>query len=408
MSLLDRHAALADAHAALRAQGVDPFNLRFDALISPTEGRLDGRMTLLFGTNNYLGLTFDPDCIAAATEATRAWGTGSTGSRIANGSYAGHLDLEEAFARFYGRQHALTFSTGYQANLAMLSGLVGRGDYLLLDADSHASLYDGARASGAEVIRFRHNDPVDLRRRLARLKDAPGNRLIVAEGLYSMMGDVAPLAAFAEVKREFGAYLLVDEAHSLGVMGATGRGAAEAAGIDADADFIVGTFSKSLGAVGGFCVSDHPRFELMRIVSRPYMFSASLPPAIVASTLCALGKIEHEPELRTALGANSRRLFHGLRDKGFETGPEVGPVTAVLMPDLFTAAAFWRELLLAGVYVNLALPPATPTTQPLLRLSVSARHSFAQIDEAVAAFDRIRGELGLWDDAARPLAKAAS
>ncbi|MEO7026348.1 MAG: aminotransferase class I/II-fold pyridoxal phosphate-dependent enzyme, partial [Caulobacteraceae bacterium] len=212
MTILDKHAAYRHAYEGLLAHGVDPLNVHFDAVLSPTEGMLGGRRTILLGTNNYLGLTFDPDCIEKAVDATRRQGTGTTGSRVANGTYDGHLNLEHALADFYGRRHAMVFSTGYQANLGVLSALVGRGDHLMLDADSHASIYDGSRLGGAEVIRFRHNSPEDLHKRLRRLDGAPGHRLIVVEGIYSMLGDTAPLKEIAAVKRETGAYLLVDEA----------------------------------------------------------------------------------------------------------------------------------------------------------------------------------------------------
>ena len=185
MGLLDKHKAYSQAYGSIRDMGADPFNVKFEAVLSPTEGVVNGRPTILLGTNNYLGLTFDESCIEASRQATRQLGTGTTGSRIANGSFGGHLELEREIARFYGRRPAMTFTTGYQANLGVLSTLVGRGDHLLLDADSHASLYDGARLGHAEIIRFRHNDPDDLRKRLQRLKGQPGNRLIVTEGIYS-------------------------------------------------------------------------------------------------------------------------------------------------------------------------------------------------------------------------------
>ena len=237
MGLLDKHLGYRAPLDAIRAVGADPSNVRFEAVTSPTEGVLNGRPVILLGTNNYLGLTFDPECIEASAEAVRQWGTGTTGSRFANGTFLGHTALEHALAGFYGRKHAMVFTTGYQANLGSISGLVGRGDHLILDADSHASIYDAAKLSGAEVIRFRHNDPEDLYKRLRRLGDAPGGRLIVVEGIYSMIGDVAPLKEFVDVKREMGGYLLVDEAHSMGVLGENGRGLAEEAGVgDALAD----------------------------------------------------------------------------------------------------------------------------------------------------------------------------
>jgi 8-amino-7-oxononanoate synthase len=394
MTILAKHSASKLAYDTLREHGVDPLNVRFDSVLSPTEGMLNGRRTILLGTNNYLGLTFDADCIEKAVEATRSQGTGTTGSRVANGNYDGHMLLEEALADFYGRQHAMVFSTGYQANLGVLSTLVGRGDHLMLDADSHASIYDGSRLGASEVIRFRHNSPDDLYKRLRRLEGTPGDRLIVVEGIYSMLGDTSPLKEIAAVKRETGAYLLVDEAHSLGVLGEKGRGLAEAAGVEADVDFIVGTFSKSLGSVGGFCVSDSPDFDVMRIVCRPYMFTASLPPGVVASTLEALVKVRTEPMLRVNLMRNAHRLYDGLSAMGFETGPEANPIVAVAMPDQETAVVFWKMLLEAGLYLNLALPPATPTNVRLLRTSVSAAHTVKQIDTALAIFADVGRRLG--------------
>ena len=406
MTILAKHAALKSAYDELCESGVDPAHLKFDDIISPTEGVLNGRRTILMGTNNYLGLTFDPDCIESAVEATRRQGTGTTGSRMANGTYLGHSALEEALADFYGRKQCMVFSTGYQANLGVLSSLVGRGDHLMLDADSHASIYDGSRLGHAEVIRFRHNSPDDLYKRLRRLEGAPGDRLIVVEGIYSMLGDTAPLKEIAAVKRETGAYLLVDEAHSMGVLGETGRGLAEAAGVEADVDFIVGTFSKSLGSVGGFCVSDSPDFDIMRIVCRPYMFTASLPPGVVASTLTALQKLRAEPHLRQALMRNAHRLYDGLQRLGFETGPEPNPIVAVAMPDQETAVIFWKMLIEAGLYLNLAVPPATPNNVRLLRTSISAAHTFAQIDTALDIFAEVGRQLGFFVEGPRRAAGA--
>jgi 8-amino-7-oxononanoate synthase len=395
LGLLDKHLPQIRAYSSIREHGVDPFNVRFDAVLSPTEAQLNGRRVILLGTNNYLGLTFDEECVEASIDAVRRWGTGTTGSRIANGSFNGHLAMETALAKFYGRKNAMVFTTGYQANLGVLSALVGRGDHLILDADSHASIYDGARLGHAEVIRFRHNDPEDLYKRLRRLDGVPGDRLIVVEGIYSMMGDAAPLKEFVDVKRQTNAYLLVDEAHSMGVLGEHGRGLAEAEGVEADVDFVVGTFSKSLGAIGGFCVSDIDDFDILRVVSRPYMFTASLPPAVVASTLKALEQAEADRTLRPKLQANAERLFNGLNALGFTTGPKPSPIVAVVMPDIPTALTMWNALLQGGVYLNLALPPATPNNRPLLRTSVSAAHSLEQIDRVLDVFEWVGRELGV-------------
>lgn len=395
MGLFDKHIAYRDAYNAIRQAGADPFSVRFDAVVSPTEGVINGKRTILLGTNNYLGLTFDPEAIASSVKAVQERGTGTTGSRIANGSFEAHVELEAALAKFYKRKHAMVFTTGYQANLGVLSTLVGRGDHLILDADSHASIYDGARLGHAEVIRFRHNDPEDLYKRLRRMKDVPGERLIVVEGIYSMIGDIAPLKEIAAVKRELGGYLLVDEAHSMGVLGENGRGLAELAGVEADVDFVVGTFSKSLGAIGGFCVSDMDDFDVMRVTCRPYMFTASLPPSVVSSTVTALRRLEEQPELRHRLMANARRLYDGLSSMGFMTGPTSSPIVAITMPDTERAIGMWNALLQNGVYLNLALPPATPDSRPLLRTSVSAAHTHEQIDQVLAVFAEVGAAMGL-------------
>jgi 8-amino-7-oxononanoate synthase len=337
-----------------------------------------------------MGLTFDPDCIKAASLAAQKLGTGTTGSRMANGTYSDHVLLERELADFYGCTYGVIFSTGYIANLGMLSSLTGSDDVLLIDADSHASIYDGCRLSGAEIIRFRHNDPADLEKRLKRLADRTPNTLIVVEGIYSMLGDRAPLAEIAAVKEKYGAYLLVDEAHSLGVLGQNGRGLAEEAESEESVDFIVGTFSKSLGAIGGFCVSNHPELELVRFASRPFMFTASSSPSVIASTRAALKILKTRPELRSRLWENARNLYLELRDLGFQLGPEPGPVVAVRVARIDQAVAIWKGLLENGVYVNLVTPPATPDGGCLLRCSVSAGHSTEQIAQIVQAFASLR------------------
>jgi 8-amino-7-oxononanoate synthase len=395
MSIFSKFDDIRVAFDALTDSGRNPFDIRFEKIVSPTEAILDGRRILLFGTNNYLGLTFDQSCVEASVNAIYEAGTGTTGSRIANGTYAGHTQLEQKIAEFYGRRAAMVFTTGYQANLGLISTLAGRGDHLLIDADSHASIYDACKLSSAEIIRFRHNDPQDLARRLRRLEGLPGSRIVVTEGLFSMMGDTAPLREIAAVKREMGAYLIVDEAHSMGVLGKNGRGLAEAVGVEADVDFVVGTFSKSLGAIGGFAVSDLPDFDLLRVVCRPYMFTASLPPAIVASVTASLKRIATDNLLGARVLANSRRLYHGLARAGFEVGPEANPIVAVKIADRELAIRFWNALIAEGVYLNLALPPATPSSQSLIRSSVSAAHSEAQIDRAISVMTNTGYRLGV-------------
>jgi len=395
MTLLQHFTELRQAQRALVASGRDPFSVKFDQIISATEAIVGGRKAILLGTNNYLGLTFDESCIEQAISALRRQGTGTTGSRVANGTYLDHSYLEQRLAAFYGRRAAMVFTTGYQANLGVLSTLLGPNDHLVIDADSHASIYDGATMGRAKVTRFRHNDPEDLDRRLRRLAGESGAKLIVTEGVYSMLGDRGPLREIAAVKRQHGAYLLVDEAHSLGVFGERGRGVAEAAGVEADVDFIVGTFSKSLGAIGGFCVSDHPDFDVLRVTCRPYMFTASLPSSVVASVAQALRRIEESPELRRTLLDNAQFLYDEMIAAGFTLGPEVSPIVAVQLSSAELAIAFWRAMLANGVYVNLALPPATPNGTALLRCSVSAAHTRDQLAQAVALFRKIGHELGV-------------
>jgi 8-amino-7-oxononanoate synthase len=395
MGLFDRFASVEQAHTEVKARVDDPFGVRMDRMLSATEAIIGNRPTILVGTNNYLGLTFDPACIEAAHKALDAYGTGTTGSRIANGSYAPHRDLETALADFYGRQHCMVFTTGYQANLGIISTLAGPQDFLLIDADSHASIYDACRLGTATVVRFKHNDAEDLDKRLRRLADEPGNKVVVTEGIYSMLGDQAPLKEMAEVKRKHGAWMVLDEAHSMGVLGPTGRGLAEELGVEADMDFIVGTFSKSLGAVGGFCVSDHPQFDLLRVVCRPYMFTASLPPSVVASATEALRQVRKRPELRAQLWDNVATLYNGFARHGFALGPQMGPVVAIKLPSPDLAVGFWRALLDQGIYVNLALPPATPQGTALLRCSVCAAHSRLQLDKVVAITAKIGRELGV-------------
>jgi 8-amino-7-oxononanoate synthase len=396
--LLDKHLGYRAPLDGIRAAGADPSNVRFDAILSPTEGTLDGKQVILLGTNNYFGLTFDPSCMEAAIEAIRAEGTGTTGSRIANGSYSEHVALEREIAEFYGKKHCMVFTTGYQANLGVISTLAGQGDFLLIDADSHASIYDACKMTQAEVVRFKHNDPSSLEARLRRLGDKPGNRVVVLEGIYSMLGDSAPLREFVDVCKKYGAYVLIDEAHSLGALGEHGRGLCEKAGVLDDCHFIVGTFSKTLGAIGGYCVSDDPDFDILRVTVRSYMFTASLPPSIVASVRQALRVVKAKPELRTQLWNNVATLYDGLKAQGFTLGPEHGPVVGVHLPDRMTAIGFWRAMLDAGIYVNVAVPPATPNGVSLLRCSLCAVHTKEQLDHMVEVMTGIGRQFGVLPD----------
>jgi 8-amino-7-oxononanoate synthase len=390
MDLLAKLSVIAERHAKITALGLDGIGVVNEEIISPTRALIGGRETILAGTNNYMGITFDPDCIAAGQTALAEFGTGTTGSRIANGSFAMHAELEQELAKFLGRRHCIVFTTGYQANLGMMSGLAGPRDTIYLDADSHSSIYDGCTLSGAKLVRFRHNDAADLDKRLTRGEDDGGGKLVVLEGIYSMLGDRAPLSDFIEVKRKHGFQLLVDEAHSFGVLGPNGRGLADEAGLEQEVDFLVGTFSKSVGAIGGFGAGDHPYFDFLRYAMRPYMFTASSSPASVATSIAALRKLAAEPQRRKRLAENSARLFAGFRALGLDLGCDVvSPVVAVRCPDELSTVAMWHALLKAGVYVNIALPPGTPNKLCLLRCSVSAAHTDEDIDRIIALFGSV-------------------
>lgn len=395
ISLFDKFQSLEETLAKLVASsGADPFHVVMERMISATEAIVNGRKVIMAGTNNYLGLTFDPRCVEAACTAAREEGTGTTGSRMANGSYAAHVALENELAAFFGCPAAIVFSTGYIANLAILSTLTGPEDVILMDADCHASIYDGARLGSAQVIRFRHNDTADLEKRLKRLGERAGQTLVVVEGIYSMLGDRAPLREIVDIKRRYGASLLVDEAHSLGVLGQNGRGLAEEVAVEEGVDFVTGTFSKSLGSIGGFCVSRWPELESVRYAMRPYIFTASSSPSLIASSRKALEILHDGVELRKKLWGNATRLYQGLAAMGFELGPDISPVIAVRLPvSIEQAPVLWSELLSLGIYVNLVLPPATPDRESILRCSISAAHSQEQIDAMLEAFRSIREKL---------------
>ena len=392
MSISDRFADLAQIRDSLGSLDADPSRVVMEKILSPTEAMIAGRPTILVGTNNYLGLTFEPDILDAADAAMREQGSGTTGSRMANGSFHSHAALEEAFAAFYDVPAAMLFSTGYQTNLGLLMGLLRPGDKVLLDGHSHACIYDGCRISGADFFAFRHNDAEDLRKRLRRLGAQAEGALVVAEGLYSMWGDTAPLADICAVAKDYGAWLMVDEAHSFGIYGETGRGLCEEAGILDQVDFITGTFSKSLASLGGFCVSRHPEMRLLRYGSRPYIFSASSSPANIAAAHAALDAVRARPELKAQLWANAERLHRGLSGLGYRLASAPSPVIAVQVPSHEEAARMWNALLDAGIYVNLVVPPAAPDGASLLRCSLSAAHSFDQIDRIVTAFDAVRAD----------------
>ncbi|MDE2340214.1 MAG: aminotransferase class I/II-fold pyridoxal phosphate-dependent enzyme [Alphaproteobacteria bacterium] len=395
--LFSKFDPLIEQRATLLATGVrDPFSLVMQRVLSPTEAICNGKHTILLGTYNYMGMTFDADVIAAGKAAFDDFGSGTTGSRVLNGTFSPHKDCEEALKEFYDRKYAMVFSTGYQALLGPISTLAGKGDYIILDIDSHASIWDGCRMGDAEVVPFKHNDIEALEKRLKRVPEG-AHKLVVLEGVYSMLGDVAPLKDMVRIAKAHGAMVLVDEAHSMGFIGEHGRGVAEDQGVIDDVDFICGTFSKSVGTVGGFCVSNHPKFEILRLVCRPYVFTAAPPPSVVASAAVSIRKLMHGGNKRAHLWENSKRLHAGLKSLGFQLGTQTpqSAIIAVIMPDLERGAMMWEALLDEGLYVNLARPPATPANMTLLRCSLCAEHSAEQVGEIITRFERAGKKAGI-------------
>ena len=395
MDLLDKLRVIEKRRAMFADGAAIPGLTVIERVLSPGEEVISGRPTLMFGSNNYLGLTQHPDVVAAARHSVLEYGTGTTGSRTANGTLAIHEDLEREFADWFGKRHAIIFSTGYQANLSLVGGLCGAGDVILIDSDSHASIYDATRQTAAQVIGFRHNSAESLRKKLERLPAQGRNRLVVVEGLYSIRGDVAPLRDIAAVCRAHGAYILVDEAHSLGTYGRTGLGCAEDQGVLDEVDFVVGTFSKSLAGIGGVCVSNHPELRALHFLARAYVFTASGSPSNVASVSAAVKVVRAHPELRDELWANVRRLRQGLRELGYVIGETESPIVPILTGDQERTIALWQRLLNEGLYVNLIVPPGCPVDACVLRASCSAAHSAEQLTRALDILGRVGAELGV-------------
>ena len=355
---------------------------------------IEGKPRIMMGSNNYLGLTHHPDVLAAAKAALERYGSGCTGSRFLNGTLDLHERLETELAEFFGKEACLVFSTGYQANLGLISGLVGRGDVVFLDKLDHASIVDGAKMSHGETMRFNHGDLVGLERKLQKVDPKIGTMVIV-DGIYSMEGDIADVPNLLKVTQRYGAALAIDDAHSVGVLGPRGDGTAAHFGLVDEVDLIVGTFSKSLASIGGFAAGTENVIHFLKHHSRPLIFTAALPPGNTAGVLAALQVMQREPERRERLWKNARRLQEGLRSVGFDIGPTETPIVPVLIGPLEKTFLFWRKLFDAGVFTNPVVPPAVPPSLCRLRTSLMATHSDQQIDTALEAFARLGKELGV-------------
>jgi len=395
MDLLDKLRAVEQRRDAFAARSALPGHTVIERVLGPCEVVIQGRPTLMFGSNNYLGLTLHPEVVAAAGRAAADYGSGTTGSRTANGTLGIHEELERQFADWFGKRHAIIFSTGYQANLSLIGGLCGPGDVILIDSDSHASIYDATRQTASQVIAFRHNSPDSLRRKLERLGRSDRNRLVVVEGLYSIRGDVAPLREIVAVSKAHGAYLLVDEAHSLGTYGPSGLGCAEDQGVLDQVDFVVGTFSKSLAGIGGVCVSDHRELRALHFLARAYVFTASGSPSNIASVGAAVRVIRRQPEMRERLWANIRQLREGLKAIGYAIGESESPIVPILTGEEDRTVALWNRLLTAGLYINVIVPPGCPTDDCVLRASCSAAHTPEQVSRALDILARVGSDVAV-------------
>ena len=391
-ALLDKCRAFTKAEEA-RAGGWYPY---FKP-ISESEDTvvvIEGKQRIMLGSNNYLGLTHHPKVLEAAQRALHKYGAGCTGSRFLNGTLDLHLQLEDALAKFLKKEAAIVFSTGYGANLGLISGLVGRGDTVFLDKLDHACIVDGARLSYGETQRFNHGDYKALGRLLEKHSTANGSMIIV-DGVYSMEGTIADIPELVRLKQKYGAVLAVDDAHALGVIGPQGDGTGAHFNMQDDVDVVAGTFSKSLASVGGFVASTHNTIDYLKHHSRPFIFTASLPPANTAGVPAALEVLQQEPERREHLWSITRRLQDGLRGLGYDIGETKTPIVPVLIGPMDKTFIFWRKLYDAGVFTNPVVAPAVPPSQCRLRTSLIATHTHAQIDQALDHFAKIGKELGV-------------
>ncbi|RNI21882.1 serine palmitoyltransferase [Rufibacter latericius] len=357
-----------------------------------TEVIIEGKKVLMFGSNAYLGLTNHPKIKEAAKKAIDDYGTGCAGSRFLNGTLDIHLELERRLAAFVGKEAALVFSTGFQVNLGVVSSLTGRNDYILLDEFNHASIIDGSRLSFSKVLKYRHNDMEDLERKISRLP-ADALKLIVVDGIFSMEGDIVKLPEMVAIAQQYGGSIMVDDAHSLGVIGERGAGTASHFGLTDQVDLIMGTFSKSLASLGGFIAADLETIQYLKHHARSLIFSASMSPSSVASTLAALDVIETEPEWMDRLWANTHYMTRLLQEEGFELGPTQSPIIPIYVRDNYKTFLVTKLLQDKGIFVNPVVAPAVPADSTLIRLSVMATHTFPQIEEAVCKLSEAFKEL---------------
>jgi 8-amino-7-oxononanoate synthase len=374
------------------AAGFYPYFRVIESAQDP-EVTVAGKRMIMLGSNNYLGLTNHPTVKEAAVEAVHKYGSGCAGSRFLNGTLDIHVKLEEKLSSFFRKEAALTFSTGYQTNLGIISSIAGKDDVLIVDKLDHASIFDACRLSFAEVRKFRHNDMKSLEQ---VLKDSGKNgKLVIVDGVYSMEGDIAPLPDIVTLCKKYDAQIMVDDAHGVGVLGKTGRGTAEHFGLENEVDIIMGTYSKSLASIGGFVAADEDVIHYMKHNSRPLIFSASPPPASVASVIAALDIIDNEPERRQRLWDNTNKMMAAFKSMGYDTGVTETPIVPLVMGEMERAFTMWKILAEAGVFVNPVAPPAVPPGRCLIRTSYMATHTDEHLDRVLEIVETAGKKLGI-------------
>lgn len=359
-----------------------------------TEVVIRGERKIMVGSNNYLGLTHHPYVLDRAAAALHRYGTGCTGSRFLNGTLDMHEELEHRLARFMGQESALVFSTGYQTNLGIIATLAGRGSVVIQDRLNHASLFDAALLSGGELVRYPHGNLAALRRLLEKHWDAPGGVMVITDGVFSMEGNIVNLPGVTSLAREYGARIMVDDAHAIGVIGSNGGGTSQHFGMEGEVDMVMATFSKSFASIGGAAAGPEGVIHYLKHHARSLIFSASMPPSAVATVLACLDVIEQEPERRLRLWENADYLRNGLQSLGFDTVTSETPIIPVVTGSMERTFAFWRALFDAGVFTNPVLPPAVPESSCRLRTSVMATHTREQLDQVLDAFTQVRARLG--------------
>jgi 8-amino-7-oxononanoate synthase len=374
------------------ASGFYPYFRVVESAQDP-EVMVGGRNMIMLGSNNYLGLTNHPKVKEAAIEAVKKYGSGCAGSRFLNGTLDIHVELEEKLAKFFRKDAALTFSTGYMTNLGIISSLAGKDDVVVIDKLDHASIIDACRLSFADVRKFKHNDMGSLEFVLQECGDR--GKLVVVDGVYSMEGDIAPLPDIVKICKKYGARLMVDDAHGIGVLGATGRGTAEHFGLEKDVDVIMGTYSKSLASIGGFAVADEDVIHYMKHHARPLIFSASPPPASVAAVIAALDIIDQDPGRREQLWHNTNKMMKAFKQMGFDTGVAETPIIPLVLGEMEQAFMMWKILGEAGVFVNPVVPPAVPQGHCMIRTSYMATHTDEMLDRALGIIEQAGQKLGM-------------